>query len=262
MKCEHVEELIPLYVGGDLEPPEADDLRQHLTSCAPCRQLNEDFQASQRWLTGFTVPEFDEASFATLRASVLSQIDQIEKQEKRGRWLNCPSWPNLKAWLLPSWNPRLALAVSAAVLVGVTGLSVATYRNQIAPPKTGEDRVSAATGRERKDFAAQSPMNNETKMASVVAGSKRRIHHSRRAASALLPDEAFNNGGFSNALEPPVIPEEPATEEVVPPESVKKEPEENEPKEMLRIELQTADPNIRIIWLTPKAPSQSDSKTK
>jgi hypothetical protein len=25
-----------------------------------------------------------------------------------------------------------------------------------------------------------------------------------------------------------------------------------EPREMLRIELQTADPNIRIIWLAPK----------
>ncbi|MBL8188938.1 MAG: zf-HC2 domain-containing protein, partial [Acidobacteria bacterium] len=65
MKCEQIEELIPLYVGGDLEPSEADDLRHHLTDCAQCRRLHEAFQASQTWLTTFAVPEFDEASLAT-----------------------------------------------------------------------------------------------------------------------------------------------------------------------------------------------------
>lgn len=253
MKCELFEDLIPLYVGGDLEPPEADGLRQHLNTCAHCRRMTEDFQASRNWLTGFTVPDFDEASFAKMRASV---IGQIERQEKRGRW------PDFMNWLLPKWSPRLALAVSAASLVAVTALSVAVYRNRIAPPKTGQDRVSVATGGQRVgSTTGGEQISNVTggnrfsavtdrKPISTATGRERRFPKSEP-----LPEEALNNGGFSNALEPPVTGTEHSAAEAT-------APEEAEPKEMLRIELQTADPNIRIIWLTPKASSPSNSQTK
>ncbi len=240
MKCEQIEELIPLYVGGDLEPSEADDLRHHLTDCAQCRRLHEDFQASQTWLTTFAVPEFDEASLATLRASVLNEI---ERQEKRGSWLD---------WLLPKWNPRLVLAVSTAALVAVTALSVTVYRIQIASPKLGDDQVSVVTG----GYPLQiTPGNQQVSTATIK---EHRIRRSKPSEPALLPEEAFNNGGLSFPLEPPVIVPEQTESETAPPA----EPEDKEPKEMLRIELQTADPNIRIIWLTPKADSLSNTKTK
>lgn len=245
MKCELFEELIPLYVGGDLEPSEADDLRQHLTSCAQCRQLHEAFQASQTWLATFAKPEFDEASLATLRASVLNEI---ERQEKRGSWLN---W---LTGLLPNWNPRLVLAVSTAALVAVTALSVAVFRNQIATPEPGSGDTVAITeiGGSTNGGDIKPAVHNNQAGAKI---GQNRI--TKQRASTLLPEEAFNNGGFSNALEPPVIPEESAPEAVG-----AVEPEEKDHTEMLRIELQTADPNIRIIWLTPKADSPSNPKTK
>jgi len=236
MKCKLFEELIPLYVGGDLKPSEADDLRHHFTDCAQCRRLHEEFQSSQSWLTKFAKPEFDEASLATMRASVLNEIERLER---RGNWLH---------WLLPKWNPRLVLAVSTAALVAVTALSVTVYRIQIASLKLGDDQVSAVPGGYPRQIT---PDNQQVSTATVK---ERRVPRSKLSESGLLPEEAFNNGGFSNALEPPVIPAEPAAEEVI-----QAEPEE---KEMLRIELQTADPNIRIIWLTPKADSPSNTKTK
>lgn len=240
MKCEQIEELIPLYVGGDLKPSEADDLRHHLTECAQCRRLHEDFQSSQSWLTTFAKPEFDEASLATLRASVLNEI---ERQEKRGSWLDR---------LLPKWNPRLVLAVSTAALVAVTALSVTVYRNQIAPPKLGNVRVSVVTD----GYPLQiTPGNQQVSTATIK---ERRVRRSKPSEPALLPEEAFNNGGLSFPLEPPVIVPEQTESETGPPA----EPEDKEAKEMLRIELQTADPNIRIIWLTPKAESPSNTKTK
>ncbi len=247
MKCEHIEQLIPLYVGGDLEPPEADDLRHHLTGCARCRQLNEEFQTSQNWLTGFAVPEFDEASLANMRASVLSEI---ERQEKRGSWIH---------WLLPKWNPRLVLAVSTAALVAVTALSVTVYRNRIAPPKPGGDLVTK-TGIPVSTDDGQSGTLAENRLSgngtSTATGVKRRFPGSKLSEPA-LPEEALNNGGLSFPLEPPVtVPEQTESETTM---SV--EPEDKEPKEMLRIELQTADPNIRIIWLAPKAaPTESNTK--
>ncbi|MDX2043808.1 MAG: zf-HC2 domain-containing protein [Acidobacteriota bacterium] len=248
MKCEHIEQLIPLYVGGDLEPPEADDLRHHLTGCALCRRLNEEFQASHTWLSTFAVPEFDEASFATLRASVLSQI---ERQEKRGSWIH---------WLLPKWNPRLVLAVSTAALVAVTALSVAVYRKQIAPPKKTVGNLVAETGIPVSTGDGQSVTLAENRLSSngnsTATGGKRRFPGSKTPEPA-LPEEALNNGGLSFPLEPPVTGPEQAESET----TTAVEPEDKEPKEMLRIELQTADPNIRIIWLTPKsAPTESNTK--
>ncbi|MEK7830456.1 MAG: zf-HC2 domain-containing protein, partial [Acidobacteriota bacterium] len=139
MRCELFEQLIPLYVGGDLEPHEADDLRQHLNSCARCRRLNEDFEVSQNWLTGYAVPEFDEASFAKMRDSV---IGQIERQEKRRRWLGWPDLPGLKDWLLPKFSPRFVLASAAIALAVVSGLLAAVYRQQMAPAKTGGEFIA------------------------------------------------------------------------------------------------------------------------
>lgn len=265
MKCELFEDLIPLYVGGDLEPPRADDLRQHLTGCAHCRRLTEDFQASQNWLTGFTVPDFDEASFAKMRGSVLSKIErqieqEITQQEKRGRWIG---------WLLPKWTPRLALVISAAAFAVVTVLSVAAYRNQIATPRPGGDAV-AKTGIPVSTDDGQSKTLAENRVSgdristatggdriSTATVRERRFPKSKRSES-VLPEAAFNNGGLSFPLEPPVT----GPEQTEPEATAQAEPEDKEPKEMLRIELQTADPNIRIIWLTPKTPSPSVSKTK
>lgn len=256
MRCEHFEKLIPLYIGGDLEPLEADSVRQHLNTCAHCRQLNAEFQASQAWLTGFAVPKFDEASFANMRASVFREI---ERQEKRGSWTN---WIN---WLLPKWSPRLMLASAAVALAVTTGLVSVVYRQQTVPVKSGGEviadagQVITATGRERTDSLQQ-----EGNRVATAPRSAPRPKHSR-VTSTPLPPEAFNNGGFSNVLEPPVIPEESAEQvgTTAPAEpltaTAAQEPAE---KEMLRIEFQTADPNIRIIWLTPKLDSSSNTKTK
>ncbi|MBS1786200.1 MAG: zf-HC2 domain-containing protein [Acidobacteria bacterium] len=246
MRCEHVETLIPLYVGGDLEPHEADSLRQHLISCAHCRQLHEEFQASHSWLTGFAVPAFDEASFAKLRASVLKEIG---RQEKRGSW---SGWID---WLLPKWSPRLMLATAAVALAVTTGLVAAVYRQQVAPARAvGETiadagQIKPATGTEHTN-----PLPQELNRVATAPRSVPRSKHVK-AATPLLPPEALGNGGSLNPLEPPVIPEEESATESV----AQVEPE---PKEMLRIELQTADPNIRIIWLTPKPDSPSNPKTK
>lgn len=247
MKCELFEELIPLYVGGDLEPPEADDLRQHLNSCAHCHRLTEDFQASQNWLTGFAVPKFDEASFAKLRASVLSQI---EKQEKRGSWVE---------WLLPKWSirqrwsPGLIMASAAITLAVITGLTVIVYRHQTAPVRIVGEIMADNGNQVRTGNDDQQPdIKSASNKVNPSAGNERRNLRSKRGASTLLPTEAFNNGGFEQPLEPPVIIEPAAHEEVAP-----TLPQE---KEMLRIELQTADPNIRIIWLTPKEPGSPTKK--
>ena len=262
MRCEHFEKLIPLYVGGDLETPQSEQVRQHIKTCADCCRLSEEFQASQAWLTGFAIPKFEEASFANMRASVFREI---ERQEKRGSW---PAWIDrlLPKWSTrQGWGPGLMLASAAVALTVTTGLVGVVYRQQAVPVKSSGEII--ANNDKQADTGKIEQSGNHSVGVSVgnpISG-KHRTFRFKRVESLTLPPEAFTNGGFSNALEPPVIPEE-AAEQVTTPATAEQVaaavPQESEEKEMLRIELQTADPNIRIIWLTPKADNPSNPKTK
>src|SRR5690242_11089009 len=125
MNCTQAEQLIPLDVGGDLLPSEADQLRQHIEACAHCRQSAEEFADSQAWLSEFAVPAldptFDDAVFADLRASVLREIRKTESAEERGRWFG---------WLLPQRPPRFAVATAVLLLVLAGGLVLSAYRHK------------------------------------------------------------------------------------------------------------------------------------
>lgn len=240
MKCEHSEHLIPLYVGGDLEPPEAESLRQHLETCVNCRLLHENFAASQTWLSEFAAPDFEAPIYAGLSASV---IRIIEQQEKRGSWFQ---------WLLPKWNPRLMLTASAAALAIVTGLITVTYYRQQTPATSGSETL--ANGGKLFTPAAGSrtfrPQLSEEKQIKPKMVRTERPRFGRTVKTP-LPPEAFQNDPFAAPSEEPVTTSDLA-------EATPAEPEE---REMLRIELQTADPNIRIIWLTPKAaPTEPNTK--
>jgi hypothetical protein len=233
MKCEHSEHLIPLYVGGDLEPPEAETLRQHLDACVNCRQLHEEFAASHTWLSEFAAPDFEAPTYADLRASV---IRKIEQQEKRGSWFQ---------WLLPKWNPRLMLAASAASLAIVTGLIAVTYYRQQTPVTGGSDTLANGGKLITPEAGSRTfrPKIREEKQIKPVKTTRTERPRSGEPAEIPLPPEAFQNDPFAAPSEEPVTTSDLA-------EATPAEPEE---REMLRIELQTADPNIRIIWLTPKA---------
>ena len=147
------------------------------------------------------------------------------------------------------------LATAAVALAVTTGLVATVYRQQTTPVKTDGETIAdagrdnPATGQKHTDSFPQ----EGTRVATAPRSAPRSKHV--KAATPLLPPEALGNGGSLNPLEPPVIPEEESVAESV----AQTEPE---PKEMLRIELQTADPNIRIIWLTPKPDSLSNPKTK
>lgn len=244
MKCELSEKLIPLYVGGDLEPDESDAVRLHLESCAGCNRLAEDFYSSRNWFAAAPPPDFDEASFANLRASVLSRIQQQPSTQK---WFD---------WLLPKWNPGLVLAASAAALVLISGLLITIYRDQTPSVKNGEEVIAdraVSTTAVSKPNSAHSKQP-ETKQ--VIASSQASRRSNRlKVETTSLPPEAFQNDPFGQPLEEQQTIDDPAA-------VAEAAPTEQKEKDMLRIELQTADPNIRIIWFTPKSDIASNTKTK
>lgn len=249
MNCQSAEQLIPLFSGGDLKSQEAEQVRLHLENCAHCCQVAEEFAASQAWLSEFAAPEFDEAVFADLRASVRREIQATEERGRRS-WID---------WLLPRWNPRLAFA-AVAVLILLAGLAAVVYRTK---PSSRETTV--AGGEKPKTAMTPLPPTPQPEEQKVVADNQPtspRVYKPAQRPQRFAPDTqeplvepSIQDLTAQSQNDPSPITEPAVSSDVA---AITPKPE----REMLRIELQTKDPNIRIIWLAPKSDLDSTPKTK
>ena len=70
MTCRDYEPLIALYVEGDLNDR---DVERHLAECSDCRELLEDFRASQAALK--ELASVDAAFLSAVRSGVLAKIE-------------------------------------------------------------------------------------------------------------------------------------------------------------------------------------------
>jgi putative zinc finger protein len=231
MLCAHAEKLIPLFAGDDLPAREADALRLHMESCANCRRLAAEFEESREWLREFPAPQFDEAALDGMRVSVLRDIGRIENRSRRFQWIAL-GWQG--------WNLRFAIAASLALLLFGALFSLAINRRQsprdpesnqagLSPDKTPADGAS-----NEKQIAVDKPVRR--KFGRKL--SKPRPKESPQTETGKIePDPIIQNMG---AVEPAD-------------QSISDYPAPDPNQDMLRIEIQTADPNIRIIWFAPKS---------
>lgn len=266
MNCREAEQLIPLFVEADLEAGEIQQVSEHLETCVACGEIAAEFQSSQSVLRAVALPAFDEAMLAEMRGAVMEQVDQTITR------------PVFIAWWQPLWHWKFAFAASAVILL-VVGVAMSqrdgkTVDNQIAG-KTKESKSAVALLREKSEpnlpDATQRPQprtGHKPKAQGAVSGSERSLGINTRrqprsekaitvdnqiAAAAIAPSEVGEDVSLFPRVDtqsftlPPVSQTEngmtrtlPTSEQSIP------EPE------MLRMEFQTADPNIRIIWLTPK----------
>jgi hypothetical protein len=248
MRCTHAEKLIPLFAGDDLPAREAAALRRHLESCANCRRLADEFEESRDWLRGFAAPQFDDSMLDGMRDSVLQGIGRIEN---RARWLQ---------WVVPGLNLRFVASLAALLLIAFIAAYV--YRGkqrQMAPDKDyaveikpGGDQKNSSTGpRTDEDFRV-----NPSPIPTQYPSRKRRqrINESPGEKPVQLPDLAIAKPRIS----PLAINIRPIFD--LPPDTDIAMDDAIFNREMTRIEFQTADPNIRIIWLTPKDSNPSSTK--
>jgi hypothetical protein len=230
MNCTQVEKLLPLHAGNDLPTEQAVLVSTHLTHCASCQSLVAEFAASRDWLGAFSTPAFDEAVFDEMRMVVRQQIAQAEAQ------------PGLLTLLTTWWRPRYAVAIAILLLAG---LSFYAYRQQRAAikeaPLARNQQQSERTpvpptrvsDKSKIMVAAQRPLRRRSARQSTIA-------ITRRATSAPLQPVSIMTNNAEVRL--PSLDEQLAL------------------REMARMEFQTADPNIRIIWLT--APEQAVSASQ
>ena len=229
MDCRRVEELIPLYVEGDLGEPQAGGVRAHAQACEACRRLVAEYGASQAWLRANDAPEFDAAFVDTVRAGVMRELAAEEARR--------PFVERLRDWLAPR---RLAL-VTAALAAIFVALALFVYLNRARVEHQDEQTAqdNPAPRVEKRDDVANTP----TVISEQTAPLPKRRSPRRAAPRVKTPDD-------DAPIEPRL-----AVQSAVPLDNgvVAAQTEEK-----LRIEIQTADPNIRIIWFAPK-PTETEA---
>ena len=239
MNCRRVEKLIPLYVEGDLAPGTADRLTSHLDWCGRCNWLADEYKESQSWLRTSEPPEFDEAFLDNLKAGVLSRIEETSAR------------PSLLASLMQQWSRRQVLALSAALLIIFGALVFYIYQVRTRANPSVLEAVEPPPNDEMK-------RPNEPRLAATNPGRADRVgfrkprHGKSRATTR---SRGGNPTIAEHTFEPPFISqthrlEDSATASAEP--AVLLPSSGDDSPEMLRIEIQTSDPNIRIIWFAPK----------
>jgi hypothetical protein len=247
MRCAHAEKLIPLFAGGDLPAREAGALQRHLESCADCRRRAAEFEESRDWLRGFAAPQFDDAALDRLRDSVLRDIDRIENRARS------------RQWIVPRWDMRFMGSMAVLLLIAV----VAAYVYRGRQPRTVPDK---------KDSAVTNSSHDQKESIGGAHRNNGGIKINSAPLPARLPIRKIRHGVIGNhSVKPVPSPDQALARAAPPPISV--EPAFGQPggdtangaaifdREMTRIEFQTADPNIRIVWLAPKDSNSSSTKS-
>jgi Putative zinc-finger len=242
MNCTHIKRLIPLYVGGDLNTEAVAGVRKHIETCERCRDLVAEFEESQSWLRDFTAPQFDETVFENLRDAVREEIARVESR------------PSLFDLLMPVWNIRSVIAASLALALLTAGLLLYTNRSK-APDKpltVNKGTVPVSKG------------ETEQNHGDVIERGEQRHSRRQKLAASHRPHRnpappVVNTKGETQlpvlgviALNDRAIERHLGIQEIRLPSQSDITMKQNVDREMLRIEMQTADPNIRIIWFVPK----------
>ena len=259
MACKKFDVLIALYIEGDLERETRESVRSHLESCAPCEHLRQELVESQHWLKSADMPVPGPDDLRRIRQSVHQRLSE------QGRLIESV----FRLWDLI--GAKLVLAgLTAGLLILLCGGAVWRLSGLALPGRatSSEARVQNEEADAGKELGVQAgpypgANNNPTgrgrdsdrdgldaKIGIVTPGGdigplakgnsqnsryvvpRRRSRLGRPLTNQSSRDElAVQASGLDSAAQAGSV---------------------------IRIEIQTSDPKIRIIWLTPSPEEPAD----
>jgi len=236
MNCKHVQELLPLYAGRDLEGKGAQMVMAHVQSCMECAGSIDEYRETRQLLKQFAPPPASDAVYAGIRQRVLREIEQEAAA------------PGLSRLLDSLFRPRLRWAVATALALAVSVFAlyfIANRRNkqqQVASSGRTLDVPTspAITGVDVRPVQTRDPVQG---LAAITHQSLRR--KSSGAAADRSRSTTVNSTG-PGSMSAQTLPNENNTSEA----DAVPAGESARPEKTLRVEMQTRDPNIRIIWFS------------
>ena len=236
MNCKQLDELLPLYAGRDLDEKSARLVSEHVQICSTCAQVAGEYRDAVGLTQHFAPPVFSDNVYASVRRQVMQQIEDE------------PTAPLLPQMFASWFRPPMAWAAVSALIIafGFFALYLVVNRTADVQPVAN---IHPAVNPEQTPKVMATPRTTEPvgPSSAVKPGNeKRRRIHSFVNQSPHVAANAPNSStaaSISPKLRDPESTNSLPADDAIP---------ENPP---LRVEIQTKDPNIRIIWF-----SQSNSK--
>ena len=252
MNCKQIDELLPLYAGRDLDEKRARQVSEHIQICPTCARVAGEYRDAVELAQHLAPPVFSGNVYASVRRQVMRQIENEPKGwYARLRRATRPE-ARVPAPLLPqmfgSWfRPRISWTVASALVVTFAVFAYYLASNRSADVRPVADNNPAANRTEQTPEAMATP-----RTAAPVspprplkpAGEQRRRIHSFVNRSPLVVVNAPQSSRPDNSQK---LRDRAATSNLP---AVDAAPSESP----LRVEIQTKNPNIRIIWFTQSNP--------
>jgi hypothetical protein len=225
MNCKQLDQLLPLYAGRDLDEKRARLVSEHVQICSACAQVAGEYRDAVELAQHFAPPVFTDNVYASVRRQVLHQIEDE------------PSAPLLPQIFVSWFRPRTTWAIASAVVIAVAALAFYFVVNRDAANRP----IAISQGTVSHNLLGQSPGLEAPVTASTASSATPETHPLQRSKPKNVrnsPRTGVIARNRRNSAEPNSLPVN-----------------DSVPERILRVEIQTKDPNIRIIWF-----SQSNSK--
>ena len=217
MNCKNVEPLLSLYVGRDLDEERSRLVAAHLQSCTECTLAADEYAGASQLLRRYEAPVLSDEIYAGIRKQVLNEIER-ESQ--------APLSPGIFSQLfLALVQPRMRL-ITAALLLAIS--VIALYLSRNSSRQLPNDRQAAVRTEQPNQGGSGADLRSEKSNES--AGSSSFSNKGPvRVASTSHP--------ITRKRQRAVAVSEPSSAPAP-----------------LRVEMQTSNRNIRIIWLSDQRP--------
>jgi hypothetical protein len=220
VNCKDFERLSALDLSGELSPKVSAQLRSHLASCDACRRFADGMRASREVLESWRAATSPEELMAEVRRSVLARVSEAR-----------PALSFRERLELIFRAPRAPLFGSMAA-AAVIAVAIWLTRSQLPSSNT---------------LARPEPVDIAAKPASVANSERAEGATGEQSEKLPIPADASAGTKLARPASPIFVrPSRTAAAKVAHNYSQRPAPI------LRRIELQTADPNIRIIWLIPR----------
>ncbi|HKO35093.1 MAG TPA: zf-HC2 domain-containing protein [Pyrinomonadaceae bacterium] len=228
MNCKQLDELLPLYAGRDLDEKRARRVSEHLENCSACARVAGEYREAVELAQHFAPPIFSDNMYASVRRQVMQQLEDE------------PTAP--LASLFGSWfRPRIVWAAASALIIAFGFFALYLVVNRTPDFQPVADKPAEVSHPEQTPDSIAIPGTRPW------GAEKRKPAEDKRKGFVNRPLKAVDSSLRTASISPKLREPEAATSLPAVDAAPGKSP--------LRVEIQTKDPNIRIIWF-----SQSNSK--
>lgn len=255
MSCADIERRVALYAGGDLDEASARDVDRHLATCESCRALLAVLRGQREAMGEWRAAAPSPADLDDVRTGVLAAIARGDARQSfldriRFAPFGAVAWGSaglaaaamlvFAVWATVSRTPEAQPAPRAAAQPARPDA-----RAVAVPAPRAESQADAVSGTSTAD-AAPAPAEQRAEARGETPSSSLHAAATAEERPAMRPrPEAARMGTAGVSLAS-------ASRDVGGDVRSAVDTAHTPPGPVRRIELQTADPNIRIIWLVPE----------